>query len=79
MQMRTILLILIPFSCFAQKRLVPFEFNIHDNSETYSVISIEGVSVYAECIDVKREVLVFDIEIKNESRRTLLVDPEEIY
>jgi len=35
--------------------------------------------VYAECIDLKRDLLVFDIEIKNESRRTLFVDPEEIY
>ena len=77
--MRVILLLLIPLSCLAQKRLVPNDFDISNQTETYTLIEKNGISVYAECLELNRDLLIFDIEIKNESRAFLEIDPEEIF
>lgn len=77
--MRILLLILIPLSCIGQNRLVPFDFDTSNQTESYTHLESNGVSIYAECIELKRDLLVFDIEIKNESRAFLEIDPQEIY
>jgi len=77
--MRILLLLLIPISCLAQKRLVPFEFSDTDNLEPYSEISSNGVTVYAESFEVNKDLLIFDVEVKNESGRILSIDPEMIF
>ena len=77
--MRILLLLLIPLSCWSQQRLVPFNFSHSDNSEPYSEISSNGVTIYAESIEVKKDLLIFDVEVKNESGRILNIDPEIIF
>ena len=78
-KMRTILLILIPLTGLAQKRLIPNEFNLSNHAETVSIIEGEGITVFVECLEVNRDLLVFDIEFKNESGYDLRVDPQSIY
>jgi hypothetical protein len=77
--MRILFLILIPLSCYAQKRLIPSDYLFEIPSETYSIIQSDGVTVIAECIELNRDLLVFDIEIKNESQNYLNIDPEDIH
>lgn len=77
--MRILLLLLIPLSCWSQQRLVPFNFSHSDNSEPYSEISSNGVTIYAESFEVKKDLLIFDVEVKNESGRILNIDPEIIF
>jgi hypothetical protein len=59
--------------------LVPFEFSAPDNSKPYSEIHSDGVTVYAESFEVKKDLLIFDVEVINESGRILHIDPEIIF
>ena len=70
---------LLPLSCLAQKQLVPLDYNTHRNSNKWSVIESEGITVYAECLEFRRDLLVFDVEVKNETGDYLTVDPQEMY
>ncbi len=71
--------ILFPIACLAQKRLMPVEYNPSSHSETYSVIRSERFTIYAECLDARKDLLVFDIEIVNESGWLQSVYPDQFY
>lgn len=65
-------------SCSPQA-LVPFEYNSEIDRDPVSVVEANGLTVYMENIERKADLLVFDLEIVNDSKKPISINHPELY
>ena len=73
------LLGLIILSSCSHQALVPLNFDPNVDNDPISVIDANGTTVYLENIERKSDLLVFDLEVENNSNEAVEVNPLELY
>ena len=77
--MKPFWLLLLVFAIGCQSRLVPVAYQPKQQDAHVSVATQDDITVYLENLEYKNEIIVFDLEIINESGQGFYFDPEKIY
>lgn len=68
-------LLTLSFVCHAQKRLVPFDFGKYGSTQAYTQIEVAGMILIVESIESKNDLLIFDVELINETGNVIDLIP----
>lgn len=77
--MKPFWLLLLVFTIGCQSRLVPVAYQPKERDAHVGIATQDDITIYLENLEYKNEIVVFDLEIINESGEGFYFDPEKIY